>query len=294
MPARFSSAGRCAALRSLYVIAGFVLFLGLQAAAQAATPEEGDSSRASRDAATRLIPYDQLTRDAQAKLNGVISRTTVFRRLPARTIDCDPDMYVFLVRYPEVIVSIWQLMQISSAEIKRTAPYAFTVNDGGGTVSGVELIYGRSDLHIYYADGYYDGPMLRRRMPGKCVMILSTGYNRGPDGQPLVTHQMDVFLQLEQGGFEFMARTFFPLVAKNTDYNFIETSNFLAKVSEAAESNTSGVERMATQLNSCQPEVREKFAELATQTGHRAILRSSQPGDQNAMVNRAPAYRAPK
>jgi len=256
---------------------------------------EGDSSQAAQQAAMRLIPYDQLNPQAQAKLSSVIQRPTIFRRLPVQTVGCDPDLYVFLVRYPEVIVNIWNLMEVSEAQLKRTAAYSFTLNDGGGTISGVELLYGRSDLHVFYAEGYYDGPMLRRRLNGKCVMLLSTSYQKGADGKPLATHQMDVFLQLEQSGFELMARTLFPLVSKNTDQNFIQTSQFLARISTAAESNSPGVGRMSEKLSNCDPAVREQFAKLATQVGHRAIMRNGAATDQaaEAIVNRA-AARSPR
>jgi len=235
---------------------------------------EGDGSMATRRAATQLVPFNQLTPAARAKLNEVVSRPTIFRRLPVQTIESDPDMYVFLVRHPEVIVDIWKMMGVSQAEMKRTGPFTFTASDGVGTESTCELVYGRSDRHIYYGEGLYDGNSFGGKVRGKCVLILSSGYHKGADGTPHVTHQMDVFLKLERGGMEWMARTFFPLVAKTTDYNFVEASHFLTKLSRAAESNGPGIQRMAERMTSLDPEVRKQFVAMSTQAHHRAILRT--------------------
>ncbi|MCE9548364.1 MAG: hypothetical protein K8T25_23060, partial [Planctomycetia bacterium] len=91
------------------VLVGRIAMASL-AVTHAAEPKSGTTSRAARMDAVRLIPFDKLDADARAKATAVTKANSLFRRLPVETIDCDPKLYLYLVRNPEVVVSIWQLM----------------------------------------------------------------------------------------------------------------------------------------------------------------------------------------
>ena len=64
----------------------------------------------------------------------------MFRRLPAQAMDCDQDMFLFLVRHPEVLVGIWEVMDITQVKMTRTGPYVLTAKAGQGTTCVIELI----------------------------------------------------------------------------------------------------------------------------------------------------------
>ena len=163
------------------------------------------SSPLRRDAlqeqAARAIPFDQLSEGSRTKLWQVVSQPSVFRRMPAKTIECDPDLYVFLARYPEVVVNIWQLMGVTTVDMKRTGDFAFWATDGSGTTSSVELIYGTREMHVFYAEGVYEGPLFRNKIDGqqRCRIgqVLRQSIRSGPDkrrqpapvGQPIGTRR---------------------------------------------------------------------------------------------------------
>jgi hypothetical protein len=205
--------------------------------------------------------------------------------MPVQVVDCDPDLYVFLIRYPEIVVNMWQLMGVTRATVDRTGAYSFAASDGAGTTTKVELIYGSSDIHVMYAEGVYQGPLLKQRVEGKCVLVLTSGYSQQADGRELVTHRLDVFLQLAHAGAELLAKTLHPLVGKTADHNFAESSAFLGMVSQAAERNGPSLEQFAGRLDNVAPEIRDRFAKLAESVNHKALLRagrSAQLADQPA------------
>ena len=76
--------------------------------------------------------------------SNVISAPSLHRQLPVTVVQSDPDLYVFLVRHPEVVVNMWDILGITKVSINRTADYAFDARDGAGTACQVELVYGRS------------------------------------------------------------------------------------------------------------------------------------------------------
>jgi hypothetical protein len=243
----------------------------------AAAPFEASSSREAQIDAAHSIPFDQLSEQTRRELWQVVSKPSIFRRMPVQIVDCDPDLYVFLVRYPEVVVNMWRLMGVTKADVRRTGQFTFDANDGAGTAAKVQLLYASPEKHVLYAEGIYEGPLLKQRVDGKCVLVLTSGYSVQENDRVLVTHRLDVFLQLDHPGAELLAKTLHPLVGKAADHNFAESTAFLGTVSQAAERNGPGMEQFAARLTRVAPEVRERFASLAASVGYKAVLRHARP-----------------
>ena len=72
-----------------------------------------------------------------------------------------------------------------------------------------------------------------------------------------------------------MARTLAPWVGKVADTNFAESCKFAAKVSQTAEQNGPGMQRLADKLTAVQPEVREEFARVSSAVQQRAAARDT-------------------
>ena len=221
-------------------------------------PASGSSSKQFRHQAVASIPFERINRQGQAKISDVVSKSSVYRRLPVTTINCDGDYYNFLVRYPEVIVNIWRLMGVTKMTTERVGPFSVATNDGAGTISELELIYGTEDLHIFYGKGTYEGPVLKRKLQGKCVLVLRTNSGSDTTGKPAVTSQLDVFLKIENATAGFIAKTLTPLVGSTADHNFVESLKFVQRLNETTEKNGPGVQNMGKRLE-ISDEVRSKF-----------------------------------
>jgi len=236
-------------------------------------PVQSLSAREARELAQQLIPFDKLQEPTQERLWNVVSRTSIHRRMPEQRVACDPDLYLFFVRNPEVVVSMWQLMGITNMTIKRVQDYTYDATDGLGTQARIELIYGTPDKHVFLADGAYEGSLIKRKTPGRCVLVLRTSYVRDRDQHAHLENQLDAFIQLDSMGTEIVAKTLHPVFGKTADHNFTETLTFVSRLSQAIEKNSSGVERLAARLKGVDPPVKQKFIEVATAANHRAVLR---------------------
>ncbi len=263
------------ALGLFFMLTGFVL---------AESPYEATSSRAARDEAIRTIPFDALNAQTQARLSSVIKKPSIYRRMPLEAIHSDPDMYLFLVRYPEVLVNIWRIMGITECITKRTGAYSLTGIDGQGTSCNVELIYGTPELHVLFAEGTYDGGLLRK-VSGRAVIVLRSGYANDAENRSIVTNRLDMFLQLDNVGVDLLAKSFSPLITKTADYNFVQSAQFIGRISALSESNGPGVQGLAERMNDIDPVVRARFADLVSIVSHRAALRA-------AGVRQSPAAQA--
>ena len=230
---------------------------GRSAAAQAST------SATARQEAVRGIPIQKLDAASRAKVNSVLANVTAFRRLPMRVIDCDPQLHLFCVRHPDVLVNIWDVLKLSQLQVRQIGPDKYRVVEKDGTTAVFEYVYRSHDTHIVYVEGTYAGNALIRQVKGRGLMVLKTGYVRETDGRYYATNRLDAFISVEPGMAELLTRTIHPMVGGVVDNNFTQTVAFVGNLSRTAEVNGRGVQRLAEKLAYVQPDVRKQFAELA-------------------------------
>ena len=231
------------------------------------------TDRATMQEALRAIPWERLGPEGKETVQQVTENTTVFRRMPTKTFICDPEMHVYLLRHPDVVVNIWELMGISKVRVDRMGDNSFRAVDGGGTTCDVEILFGAPEVHVIYAEGTYTGPLFKNQLHGKCVLMIRSSYQRTDDGQIQVTNTLDAFLQLENLGLELVAKTFQPMMGKAADFNFTECCTFVGRVSQAAEINPQSIQRMSGRLGHVKPAIRQEFAEVGARVGERAAAR---------------------
>ncbi len=235
------------------------------------------SSRETQADATGRIPMQQLNRETQSLVDDVVDKPSFFRRMPTQNIDCDPQMFQHLVRYPEVLVNIWDVMGITKVQVNRTGPYTFTADDGVGTTCKCDLVFGNEKVHIYYGTGAYKGSMAPRQITGRCVCVLYSSTAKTSGNRPMINGSMDVFLKLDNLGADLLTRTLSPLVGKTADYNFVESAKFLAQISQVCERNPAGAQILASKLTKVQPQIRDEFARIAHRIGSEAANGSDLP-----------------
>lgn len=240
---------------------------------------EGTSSRDARESAIQRVPFQQLTADANTRLRSVIDNSSYFRRMPTETIECEQDMYAFLVRHPEVIVNIWDVMGVTKVALNRTGTYQLVGNDGAGTTSQMDLVYGTDSMHIYFASGSYKGSLWARELTGKCVVILHNKTAVLPSGKQGMVVFMDIFMKLDNIGADLVVKTLGPLVGKTADYNFVECAAFVSQISQTATTNPHGIQQLAKHLTGIDPKIRDQFAATSAAIAKRQeVIAATQPG----------------
>jgi len=252
--------------KSLSIAAIVCIFIGASVIKVVpVTAQLGESlggQRQFRNQTNQSIPWQQLNQEAREKISDVVQNPSMYRRCPSCTIAADPDFFRFLVRYPEVVVSIWQIMGVTQMSAERTAPFVLDTDDGAGTISQLELVYGNENLHIYYGTGTYQGPVFRRKMTGRCVLVLRSLYSVDGLGQSKATNEMDIFLKMDNVGTSLMAKTIQPIVGPTADQNFLDSLQFIQRLNEKTMENGPGVQHMGTRLG-IEDGVKEQFIELA-------------------------------
>ncbi len=242
-----------------FFVAAFVFAVCQTSNAQQLT--SGSSGKQFKQQGIQAIPFEMLTPTTQAKLKPVLEKPSIYRRLPQMSIECDPDYFRFLVRHPEVIVEIWKLMGVTSMQTTRTGPFEVETDDGAGTLSDIELVYGDGNKHIFYGAGTYEGPIIRRKLAGQCVLVLQTEHSTDEQGKCKAVNTLDVYLKVDNVAAGVIARTLQPLVGPTADHNFVESLRFLQRLNETTLRNGAGVQLMGERLD-LQPRVLTGFQQV--------------------------------
>jgi len=171
--------------------------------------------------------------------------------------------------------------------MSQTAPGQFAVTDNQGTDGHVEFLYQGSDMHIIYSEGKYDGPLTKKPLTGRSLVVLKTGYVREPDGRYYITSRLDAFVQVDHRGIELLTKTLHPLVGKVADVNFTQTVAFVGSLSKTAEVDPDGMQRLAGRLDKIDPQVAQQFATLSAEVASKAAqLSEKSSASTPSMVNR--------
>lgn len=268
---------------SLCLLACMIASETMQLSCSAMEPAlEGVSSREVRLQAARSLPLSRFSGQTQKALRDVVNNPSFFRRMPSQEIACDPQMLQFLVRRPEVLVNIWDLMGITKVSADRLSNTSFVADDGVGTQCRCDLVFSNKQMHVYYGSGDYSGSMTPRRVKGRCVCILHTREQPSKHGPPVVIGTMDVFLKLDNFGADILTRTLAPFVGQTADHNFVETAKFVGQISQLCVSSPAAMQGLAMRLGNVDDSVRQEFAGLAA----RIAATNSQLSAQSEQVAR--------
>ncbi|TWU02116.1 hypothetical protein Pla52n_31650 [Stieleria varia] len=234
----------------------------------------GKASR-QRSELIEVLPLGRLTPSARDQITRITDSPTLYRRLPKQAIAADRDLFLYMTRNPEIIVGMWELMGITQVQTQRVGPYQLDAEDGAGTKCRIDLLYGDQNLHIYYADGSYDGRYVSKPIQGQGIFVLRSEYAEAADGSTTVMGTLDCFVKFDSLGADLVARTMSGLIGRSADHNFNETAKFISQVSQACETKPTSMLDMAEQLPQVSQPVQTQFARLIVQAARKADARAA-------------------
>jgi len=209
--------------------------------------------------ARRTLPLTKLTPQGKTLADKVLKDVTVFRRLPHSAIECDPEMFTFLVDHPDMVINMWEVMGVSKVAMKKIGPASFHIDDGQGTTGEIHYLYRSASQHVVFCEGTYIGTLVPRAIKGRCILSLRTAHVRDADDRNVIQCRLDSFVQLDNIGVELFAKTFQNMIGGVADHNFKETTGFASTVSRAAENGPEGLQRLAAKCDRVTPQVKDRF-----------------------------------
>lgn len=255
----------------------------------AASPLSATSSREAREEAIKSIPWQKLSNQQRRAVQTVVGKSSLYRRLPTRIIDCDPQLFTFLMQHPDVVADTWQKMGVSKLKVERAGTQMFLAEDGLGTTgkfSFLDATWSETAFNraLIFARGSFEGKPLTTAIDANCLLLLRSGSVEEQDGRTYVTVRLDTFLDFDQASVDLVAKTVHPLVNNVADHNFIETLKFVSNFSRAAERNPAGVERFSQRLTNVEASTRDELVTICRAAAEKHARRVSQQPVQRAAL----------
>ncbi len=238
------------------------------------SPMKATASKKAKEEASRAIPWRDLSLQQSRMVRYIVRNATLYRRMPTRVIDCDPEIFNFLGQHPDVVTELWQMMGVCNLQLEPIGPDTYRATDSAGTTGTMRLLSqswneGAHNRVLVYAEGTYEGAPFPRPVTAKSVLLLRSGSTVETNGRPFVTARLDSFILVERLGAELLAKTVQPLITRTADHNFSETMKFVRTFSKTAEKNPSGMARLAQKLGELDPSTQATMAEVCNQASTR-------------------------
>ena len=229
------------------------------------------------DAADLLtkIPWNALSPSAKTKIQSLTSSATLYRRLPMGGCRCNPELFDFFLTYPNTVVELWRSMGYEDITMVDLGNRSYEIREKSGSYGKLQILYQDTEMAVAYCSGAYRGAAFGRQLSGEAFLVLQTRYTEGPDRTPFAVCRMDAFIDLNNPGAEFLARTFSSTIGKIADTNFNQTLAFVDSVSQTIESNPREFMQVAFSLSGLSPDARRLFAAKAERVASQARVRVS-------------------
>ncbi len=228
--------------------------------------KSGLSSAATRKQAIAELPLDRLTTDAQRKSQLVIKNLGMFRRLPTISFECDPNVYQYFLKNPDVAVSTWRAMEISQFQLQETGQNQYRADAGDGSVGDVEIFLQTPTETLIHCDGAFKSPLLPKPIVARSLMRLQTTFVQEQDGRVIGTHSGDVFVEFPSHAVEAVAKVISPVSHSIADRNFKQMTLFVHLMSQAMAKHPGWIEQTGNKLDGVPKQKKLEFLEMAARS----------------------------
>jgi len=250
--------------------------------------ENGSSSSDTRSLAITALPLEKLTGDHRQRVQDVLDHLSLFRRLPTISLEIDPIMYRFFTQHPDVAVSIWRAMDISTFQMEQKNAISYQAKSSDGTSGVIDVIYRASNANnsecVAICDGWYRPVVPLKPIKAVAILHLETSFTATATGAPLVTHRVDMFVSFPSQTVASASKIVSPITNPIIDRNFVEISRFMKMMSTAMALRPGWVEVIGNQMDGVLPSRKQQFLKVAARvyvrTRHRNRRQSMQPAQK--------------
>ena len=225
----------------------------------------GSSVAATRKKALADLPLDKVTADFRPRVDEIVKNVSLFRRMPTLKFVSEPEVYNFFLAHPDVAVSLWRVMDISTFEMWQTSPIRFEADSHDGSTGAIEVVHSSAERQIVLCEGSFKSPLLLRPIKAKALLHLQPTFHKMEDGQTTVTHTLDMFVSFPSQPIDITAKLISPLSHVMADRNFREVSLWVAMMNVAMVQQPAWVEQVAGKMEGVLEVRRSQLMKLALQ-----------------------------
>ncbi len=157
---------------------------------------------------------DQLPAPTRGAIEKVIQQPTISAVAPLEEFASTGAMYLWLLDHPNRVSLAWQRLNIGAVEIYPMRDGRFAWKDEHGSELTWQTVAKSGEGRIWYAEGKVKPGMFLPLVPVKAVAVLRHGIRKNDNGEPMIRHQVEVFLQTDSRAANVVTKMLGPAAPK--------------------------------------------------------------------------------
>lgn len=160
------------------------------------------------------VSLDSVPKATREAIEKVMQNPTISAIAPVEEFISSGTTYLWLLDNPNRVSLAWQRLNVGAVEIQAAKNGGFNWKDDLGSELTWQTVAKSGEGRIWYAEGKVKPGQLIPTVPVKAVAILRHGIRKNDDGEPMIRHQVEVFLQTDSKAASVVTKMLGPAVPK--------------------------------------------------------------------------------
>lgn len=182
-----------------------------------------------RPRATPAVPLESIPSGWRELVAKIVQQPTLTAH--AGPEEVRGQFYDWLLEHPDRACLAWRRLGVPCAPITDLGQGRFGWTDGQGTNVSWRAVARGPELCIWFAEGQGRMGNLLPVVPAKAVAVLKYNRRMGLDGQPFITHEVDIYLQTDSKAAALIARLLGPAAPRLAEQGAEQLLLFFAGLS---------------------------------------------------------------
>ncbi len=221
---------------------------------------DATSAKEVLESTKKRIPNGKMSRNAQARAAYILDNVSQYRRMPSLQYPINPNIYQFLINHPDVAISTWRVMGISTLQMWQTGEFEYEAKATDGSTGTADVLWRDANQCLFIVEGRYQSPLLPGSIEASALVWLQYRFVKAEDGSLMVNQQIETFLHFPSGAIDAIAKLTSRLTNSILDRNVFEVSLYARMMTKAAEKEPEWIEQLAQRMEGVPPSRRQELA----------------------------------
>ena len=224
---------------------------------------DATSDRKVLESTKKRIPYRKMSSSARARAAHILENVSQYRRMPSLQYPINPNIYQYLINHPDVAISTWRVMGISTLQMWQTSEFEYQARATDGSTGTADILWRDGNQCLFIVEGKYQSPLLPGAIEASALVWLQFRFVKGKDGSLLVNQQVETFLYFPSTAIDAIAKLTSRLTSSILDRNVFEVSLYARMMTKAAEKEPQWIEQLAQRMEGVPPQRRRELASIS-------------------------------
>lgn len=209
---------------------------------QSACAQDSPQRPMPRSKSALPVSLDGVPRATRDAIEEVVKKPTISATAPLEEFTSTAAMYLWLLDHPNRVSLAWQRLNVGAIDITAMRDGRFAWKDELGSELVWSTVAKNGEGRIWFAEGKVKPAVLLPKVPVKAVAVLRHGIRKNDLGEPMIRHQVEVFLQTDSKAAALVTRMFGETAPKMAEQGAEQLLMFFSGIARYVDRNPTKAE----------------------------------------------------